>query len=128
MYPVSRKSLWIVAVTRTTEAFGCGPHDALPDLWVDWRPGRFLRRVVHPGGELVQERPDFYRRSDHGRHGFLAAAGPGIAARGAIGEIDVLDVAPTLLELLGEPLLPGMRGRSLPIAAAAPAPRPGSSA
>jgi predicted AlkP superfamily phosphohydrolase/phosphomutase len=103
----------VVGITRTTAAFGCDPHPTLPDLWVEWRPGRFLRRVIHPGGELVQDRPDFYRRSDHGKHGFFAAAGPGIAARGNVGEVDVLDLAPTFLALLGESSVARMRGRPL---------------
>lgn len=101
----------VTRATRTTAAFGCGPHPTLPDLWVEWRPGRFLDRVVHPGGELTQDRPDFYRRSDHSRHGFFAAAGPGIRARGEAGEIDVLDLTPTFLALLGASSSSRMRGR-----------------
>ena len=105
----------VVGTTRTSAAFDCDPHPTLPDLWVDWKPGRFLRRVVHPGGELVQDRPDFYRRSDHGRQGFFAAAGPRIAARGDLGEVDILDLAPTFLALLGEPPATRMRGRPIDV-------------
>jgi predicted AlkP superfamily phosphohydrolase/phosphomutase len=91
----------VTRTTRTIDAFGCPPHPTLPDLWVDWLPGRFLDRVTFPGGELTQERPDFYRRSDHADRGFFAAAGPGIAARGKIGAVDVLDLAPTFQALCG---------------------------
>lgn len=96
--------------TRTIDAFGCPPHPTLPDLWVDWLPGRFLDRVAFPGGELTQERPDFFRRSDHSDRGFFAAAGPGIAARGEIGAVDVLDLAPTFQALLGRPPTARMTG------------------
>ena len=103
----------VVRTTRTTEAFGGGPHPTLPDLWVEWKPGRFLTRVVHPGGELVQRKPDFFRRSDHCRSGFFAAAGPRVAARGDIGEVDVLDLSPSFLALIGEPPVERMTGRAI---------------
>jgi len=103
----------VVRTTRTTDAFKCGPHPSLPDLWVEWKPGRFMTRVVHPGGELVQEKPDFYRRSDHSGQGFFAAAGPAIAARGNIGEVDVLDLSPTFLALIGVPATARMAGRPI---------------
>lgn len=103
----------VVRTTRTIEAFGSGPHPTLPDLWIEWKPGRFLTRVVHPGGELVQRKPDFFRRSDHCRSGFFAAAGPAVAARGDIGEVDVLDLSPTFLALIGEPPVPRMTGRPI---------------
>ena len=64
----------VVRTTRTTDAFACGPPRSLPDLWVEWKPGRFMTRVVHPRGEIRQGRPDFYRRSDHGA-GFLRGRG-----------------------------------------------------
>ncbi len=100
----------VTRTTRTVDAFGCPPHPTLPDLWVDWLPGRFLDRVTFPGGELTQERPDFYRRSDHSDRGFFAAAGPGIASKGEIGAVDVLDLAPTFQALLGRPPAARMTG------------------
>lgn len=103
----------VVRCTRTTVAFGCGPHPSLPDLWVEWRPGHFMTRVVYPGGELVQGKPDFFRRSDHSSRGFFAAAGPAIAALGDIGEVDVIDLAPTFLALIAEPPARRMAGRPI---------------
>ena len=110
--PLSGESA-VTRTVRTVAAFDCEPHPTLPDLWVDWRPGRFLDRVVFAGGELTQGRPDFYRRSDHSNSGFFAASGPGIPARGEIGTVDVLDLAPTFLALLGRP--PSARMTGAPI-------------
>jgi predicted AlkP superfamily phosphohydrolase/phosphomutase len=98
-------------VARTVDLFGCGPHESLPDLFVEWREGRFMQRVVHPQAELVQQKPDFFRRSDHASHGFFAAAGPQISQGGAIGEIDVLDLAPTFLSMLDAPIPRQLRGK-----------------
>lgn len=46
-------------------------------------------------------------------HGLLAARGPGIAAGGGVQGATLLDVAPTLLTLLGLPLAADMPGRVL---------------
>ncbi|WP_412069237.1 alkaline phosphatase family protein [Rubrivirga sp. IMCC43871] len=101
----------VECVERTRDVFGPDASDDLPDLFVHWRPiPRFLRRVSHPRAELVQDEPEFFRESDHTRWGFMAAAGPAFDARGAVGEIDALDVAPTLWAALGRAPLPAFVG------------------
>lgn len=96
---------------RTREVFGPDASADLPDLFVHWKPiPRFLRRVVHPRAELVQDEPEFFRDSDHTRHGFIAASGPAFADDGDVGEVDALDVAPTLWAALGRPPLPAFEG------------------
>jgi predicted AlkP superfamily phosphohydrolase/phosphomutase len=50
--------------------------------------------------------------ANHAQEGLLIAAGPGVAARGTL-DAHLLDVAPTVLELLGLPVPDGMRGHSL---------------
>ncbi|HWQ23611.1 MAG TPA: alkaline phosphatase family protein [Gaiellaceae bacterium] len=50
--------------------------------------------------------------ANHAQDGLYIAAGPGIAAGGRI-DAHLLDVAPTVLELLGIEEPPGMRGHSL---------------
>jgi predicted AlkP superfamily phosphohydrolase/phosphomutase len=98
-------------VAKTVELFGCDPPASLPDLFVEWKPGRFMQRVVHPRAELVQQRPDFYRRSDHSSNGFVAAAGPFISNQRVLGEVQVLDLVPTFLSLIGEPVPQSMTGK-----------------
>jgi predicted AlkP superfamily phosphohydrolase/phosphomutase len=49
--------------------------------------------------------------ANHAQDGVFIAAGAGIGARGAI-DLHLLDIAPTVLELLGLPVPDGMRGRS----------------
>jgi predicted AlkP superfamily phosphohydrolase/phosphomutase len=106
----------VVQVSRTTELYDCEPHDILPDLFVNWKPGRYMSRVSHPRTELLQRKPDFFRRSDHSDRGFFAAAGPGIGPVGQVGCADVLDLAPTFLALLGQPVPGYMQGRPLAFA------------
>lgn len=101
----------VTRVARTVELFSYEPHASLPDLFVDWKPGRFMQRVVHPRVELVQKKPGFYRRSYHSSNGFVAAAGLSIQKREALGDVEVLNLAPTFLALVDEPIPQNMTGR-----------------
>ena len=90
-------------VARATALFGGGPPETLPDLFVEWAEARhFMERVIHPRAELRQTPCEFHRDSDHSRLGFVAACGPLIHGRGDIGEVSLLDLAPTFLHLLGD--------------------------
>jgi hypothetical protein len=70
--------------------------------------------VVHPRTELTQQEPSYFRGSYHSHDGFLAAAGPLIQARGALGDVSLLDVAPTCLALLGQAIPQSLTGRVSP--------------
>lgn len=101
----------VTGVARTVELFDCAPHASLPDMFVEWKPGRFMERVLHIRAELTQKKPDFYRRSDHSPYGFVAAAGPSIQKRGALSDVEPLNLAPTFLFLMGEPIPERMAGQ-----------------
>jgi predicted AlkP superfamily phosphohydrolase/phosphomutase len=68
--------------------------------------------VGHPGLFLTENDtgPD---DAVHSWNGVIAAAGPGIIARGPIGPSRIQDVAPTILAILGHPSPPSMRGRPI---------------
>ncbi len=87
----------------------------LPDLLVEWKPRpTFIERLHHPRAELMQKKPEFFRGSDHIRSGFIAAAGPSITGQQYIGDLDVLDLAPTFLHMLGAPASQEMTGQLIP--------------
>jgi predicted AlkP superfamily phosphohydrolase/phosphomutase len=99
-------------VTRTVEAFHCGPPASLPDLFVEWKSGaHFIQRLVHPRAELVQPKPRLFRTNNHSSNAFVAAAGPSIQGRGALEDISPLDLAPTFLSLMGEPIPDTLTGK-----------------
>lgn len=99
-------------VTKTAAAYRSDPPMVLPDLCIEWKSSPCLmERVRHPKVELVQNTPGYNRSSYHAFSGFLAAAGPSIRARGAIGEVALLDLAPTFLSLMGEPRPQGLTGQ-----------------
>lgn len=105
-------------IVRTGAEFGVSTPDLLPDLFVEWQPvPHYMERVVHPKWELVQYPPEIFRGSDHSRFGFVAMAGPAISARRSMGDVSLLDLAPTFLALMGESTPREMTGKLLPIMA-----------
>ncbi|HVY54415.1 MAG TPA: hypothetical protein VHC46_01520, partial [Thermodesulfobacteriota bacterium] len=105
----------ILSVNKSKELFGPRPHVNLPDIFVEWKPGRFMRSVRHPEGEIGQKKPEFFRRSDHSSFGFIALSGPSVKTKGRSKDIDVLDIAPTFMSLLEEPVPEIMSGSGLDI-------------
>jgi GT2 family glycosyltransferase/predicted AlkP superfamily phosphohydrolase/phosphomutase len=89
-------------VVKVRERYRGENVDDLPDLVVWWRGERSIRALRSLRIGTVQgDLPD-KRSGAHLTHGFLIAAGPGIAAGGTLGPADVVDLAPTLFHLLGE--------------------------
>jgi predicted AlkP superfamily phosphohydrolase/phosphomutase len=102
----------IEKVTKTAEAYRSGPPVVLPDLCIEWKSSPCLmERVRHPRAELAQKRPWYNRSSYHSFSGFVAVAGPSIRAGGPIGEVSLLDFAPTFLSLMAEPVPQRLTGR-----------------
>lgn len=63
--------------------------------------------------DLCAEKDPTPKQGHHDRAGVLIVAGPGIRPNVDLGECSTLDVAPTLLTLLGLPIPDHMRGRVL---------------
>jgi hypothetical protein len=113
-------------VYRTADLTGGAPPEHLPDLVVEWQQApHFLERLVHARGEIRQALPRYCPDSYHSLEGLFAAAGPSIAPRGDLGAVDVLDVAPSCLGLLGVPAPTRMEGHD--VLAAIRSNRPGAS-
>lgn len=101
-------------VARTVDLYGGGPPAALPDLFVEWEPSAYFRdRVMHPRGDLTQPVDLACAASEETPVGFIGAMGPDITGRGELGEIGLLDLAPTWLSLLGRPAPPELTGRPI---------------
>jgi len=94
-------------------------RDHLPDLIIHWAksPASAHRRIVSPQfGSLDWPTPGHHPQGRSGNHwsrGFLFAAGATIAPGTAIEDADIMDVAPSVLTLLGTPLPSHFRGHSL---------------
>jgi predicted AlkP superfamily phosphohydrolase/phosphomutase len=102
------------------------PHQAfegerladLPDIVVRWleTPASKHRAVSSPKfGEIPWPTPGHNpegRSGNHRAQGMLIAAGPGVKA-GTIRNANILDIAPTILSLLGQPIPAEMEGKPL---------------
>jgi hypothetical protein len=75
-----------------------------------------LLRVRHPRFGVVEEDLSELQPSEHVERGFLVASGPAVEARPEPIEGHVVDLAPTMLHLLGSRIPKEMDGRPLPLA------------
>lgn len=98
---------WVVHVWRAEEVLPGKERGALPDLLFETLPD--VQVFAERGSELQGEyRPTV---ADHDRHGIFVAAGPSLAHRAEPWEgLRLIDVAPLVLELLGEPVPLEMTG------------------
>jgi predicted AlkP superfamily phosphohydrolase/phosphomutase len=88
-------------VVRHDQLFGRPADGSLPDLCVVWADTQRLSRLTLPGHGTIESPTGDPRTGQHRHLGFLLGAGPGIEADTAEAQANLLDVAPTMLALLG---------------------------
>lgn len=111
----------VVRAVLTREELGLHGKNLhhFPDLTIKWHytPVKKHRAIVSERyGEIPWPTPGFVptgRSGNHRAQGFLFAAGPGIPAGRKLKNPRVLDLAPTILGLLGMQPFPEMEGRNL---------------
>ncbi len=85
----------------------------LPDLIVKWTGDAPIRALTSPKiGTVSGILPD-KRSGAHRTHGFLSLSGRNIRPVKSPGEYDSMDIAPTILYLMGQPVPRDMDGRIL---------------
>ena len=98
----------LVQRVRRGDAQHPGPKRAVvPDLLIEMRAD--VKVVAHQGGRVFVESPRI--PPDHAREGILAMCGPAVASRPARADASILDIAPTALHLLQQPVYAEMDGR-----------------
>ena len=101
------------AVHRTDQLFR-GPHvRELPDMVVHWERGTAISVLEHPAVGLITSDLPSIQESEHTPRGFLAAAGPHFSPGAKLSHAHIMDLAPTLLHLMGSPIPSDMEGRVL---------------
>jgi predicted AlkP superfamily phosphohydrolase/phosphomutase len=85
--------------------------DEMPDLIVQPRSDVMIVTEFR-GDRLVEANPSFLSGTHH-PHGILVMAGPAVRSRGIVEGASLVDMAPTLLHLLGLPVPDDMDGMVL---------------
>ena len=109
------RKVWLVS-----EAFPGARLDQLPDIVVSWNDEAPLDAVDAPGMERVALKSPDPRTGTHSISGFLVGAGPGVTARARI-HGHLVQVAPTILKILGISAAAEVDGTPLPLWNQAPA-------
>ncbi|MFN2383426.1 MAG: alkaline phosphatase family protein [Gemmatimonadota bacterium] len=98
-------------VARTSDVYQ-GPRLLdLPDFVVQWASDAPIIALEHPRLGRFEGPPWDIRKTQHAHDGFLLAAGPGIVPGARLDGLTTLDIGPTVLHLLGQPVPPEMEGR-----------------
>jgi len=112
----------IVKAVRRREEVYHGPYlPKAPDLVIEWNYGIIVsglrghdltgQEVIIEGAADIVERRNV--SGDHRPEGILIAAGPHIKANNKISDAHIMDIAPTVLKLMGQTIPAYMDGRVL---------------
>lgn len=107
--------LVVEKVLRREEIYQGPMVELSPDLRVVWKEYPEQKKTYFAAGELWAEEAFGYtgQTGDHAYYGILIAAGPGIKPGTVIQGASIIDLAPTILWLLGLPVPDYMDGRVL---------------
>jgi predicted AlkP superfamily phosphohydrolase/phosphomutase len=87
-------------VWRTADAYE-GSVDVLPDLVVEWDPTAPCTRIGSPRIGVAEKRRGGIRAGEHRAPGMLFVRGPNVASGPLEGDVRAVDLAPTLMAMLG---------------------------
>ena len=87
-------------VWRTADTYS-GSTDVLPDLVVEWDPNAPCTTIASPRIGQVQKRRGGVRTGEHREPGMLFVRGPQITPGLLAGPVRAVDIAPTVMAMLG---------------------------
>ncbi|HET7585382.1 MAG TPA: alkaline phosphatase family protein [Gemmatimonadaceae bacterium] len=93
-------------VVRTDDVYPGAQRDRLPDIVATWNPdAEVLARIDSPAWGTVDGTPGYrtgpYYTGNHRPNAFVVARGPGIAEGAELAGRHIMDIAPTVLAMLG---------------------------
>jgi predicted AlkP superfamily phosphohydrolase/phosphomutase len=85
----------------------------LPDLVVQWAEDGPIKRLYHPTFGVIADAQFQLRKAQHSSEGFLIAAGKHIKKGAVLTGASTMDLAPTVLHLMGQTVPRDMDGKVL---------------
>jgi predicted AlkP superfamily phosphohydrolase/phosphomutase len=85
----------------------------LPDIVIQWAEEGEIKQLHHPRFGLIKEDPLTYRKSQHTADGFMIAVGENINKNAVLNGASTMDLAPTILYLMGQEIPNDMDGQVL---------------
>lgn len=101
------------AVVKVSDVYQGVNLYCLPDLVVQWATAGPIRQLYHPKCGVISDEQFQLRKSQHAADGFLIAAGRHIKKGAVLGGASTMDLAPTILYLLGQAIPREMEGHVL---------------
>ncbi len=103
----------VARVWRKAEAYGPNALLELPDLYIEWVNDQYTDMGGIGYGRGIFSEPIRGRSGGHTMRGIFLAYGPGIKQGYHVFNANLIDLAPTILYLLGAPISARMDGRPL---------------
>lgn len=100
-------------VVRIADKYEGANLSELPELVVRWAKDEPIQQLYHPDLGTIGEKSFVLRTAQHTADGFLIAGGPAIDVTATVRGARTIDLAPTLLHLLGQPVPDELEGRIL---------------
>ena len=105
-------------VARGPELYRGPAIHLAPDLVISWKPGYYALSHWSPNGTIFRghlrwENSEMVHSAEHRPEGILLALGPGIRKGAQVTGASIIDLAPTVLHLMGLPIPSYMDGKVL---------------
>src|SRR5437879_2562680 len=85
----------------------------LPDIVIQWAEEGPINRLYHPGFGVISDETFEMRRSQHSADGFMIATGKNINKNAVLNVAGTMDLAPTILYLMGQTIPNDLDGQVL---------------
>lgn len=103
----------VARVWRKADAYGTNALPDLPDLYIEWVNDQYTDMGGIGYGRGIFSEPIRGRSGGHTMRGIFLAHGAGIKQGYPVPDASLIDLAPTIMHLLGAPVPPHMDGKVL---------------